>query len=228
MNQISGAFSTECYPEIVARGSKLLGPEDEFFVGFGLGHCLKTASGHARLILATIASVLITSFTARAIDLFEFGDKDRHVFTVTSPEPVPAGNCRRDRRVCRIRLVVPISWRVEIFRWQRHRRPGKTGRSDESKPATKRQSRSNRGLGTDNTCRSNKRTKAQSAARILGARPWSRSMPPVKRFLPSGAGPGARYEVLSIVLKRPRSIALQQIVARAATPVAAHTPADPE
>ena len=52
---------------------------------------LKDPSGHARLIGATIASVLITSFTARAMDLFEFDDNDRrYVFAVAAAEPVPA------------------------------------------------------------------------------------------------------------------------------------------
>ena len=52
---------------------------------------LEYPGGQARFIFATIASVLITSLTARAMDLFKFDDNDRHyVFAVASPAPVPA------------------------------------------------------------------------------------------------------------------------------------------
>jgi hypothetical protein len=52
---------------------------------------LKYPGGQARLIFATIASVLITSLTARAMNLFEFAANDRrYVFEVASAEPVPA------------------------------------------------------------------------------------------------------------------------------------------
>jgi hypothetical protein len=52
---------------------------------------LKYPSGQARLILATIACAFISSLTARALNLFEFADKDRrYVFEVASAAPVPA------------------------------------------------------------------------------------------------------------------------------------------
>jgi hypothetical protein len=52
---------------------------------------LKNHCGQVRLIFATIACALITSLTARAMNLFEFADKDRrYVFEVASAAPVPA------------------------------------------------------------------------------------------------------------------------------------------
>jgi hypothetical protein len=52
---------------------------------------LKYPGGQARMIFATIASVLITSLAARAMALFEFAGKDRrYVFEIASAAPVPA------------------------------------------------------------------------------------------------------------------------------------------
>jgi hypothetical protein len=66
------------------------GLDQRRFVDFDQKMQLKSPGGQARLMFATIASVLLSLFTARALDLLELADNDRrYVFGVASAAPVP-------------------------------------------------------------------------------------------------------------------------------------------